>query len=299
MKGLARLAAVSAAAACAVYTILYLYRWEWHRAIVAGIFLLVAEVALATVAVLARLSALERRVTDAVTAERPPAAEPPPAVFDRVREAAPPPRPPFAWLAPDRFGVFLPILLGAGVLASAAAWAVESVARATAHPTLERRLAFRLATFAPPAGGLLGRPPAGTAITMRRPAGRWWWWVLGVLAVTGVGYGIDELSDATQSRPDVPRPGVHTVIELELHGELAGAVPTRVATSLWHSCIGSLRQHIPEPAVTELGGSRLQLVVGVDLGVHTVRKLHGCLEDAALDRVQAAVVTFRTDPGPR
>lgn len=298
MKALARVAAVSAAAACAVYTLLYLYRWEWHRAIVAGLFLLVAEVALATAALIQRLGAVERRLTDVVAAGRPSPAEPSPAVVERIREAAPAPRPPFAWLAPDRVGVFLPILLGAGVLASAAAWAVESLARATAGPALERRLAFRLTAFALPAGGLLGPPPAGPAVTARRPLARWWWWVGGVVAVALLAAGIDELSDATQSRADVPRPGVQTVIELELHGELAGELPTRVATSLWHSCVGSLRQHMPDPAVTDLGRGRLQLVVPVDVGAHTVRKLHGCLEDAALDRVQAAVITFVTDLPP-
>ncbi len=296
MKGLARVAVVSAAAACAVYTLLYLYRWEWHRAIVAGLFLLVAEVALAAAAVIQRLGALERRLTDVVASGRPPVAEPSPALVERIQEAAPAPRPPFAWLTPDGVGVFLPILLGAGVLASAVAWAVESLARATAGPALERRLAFRLAVFDLPAGGLLGPAPGGAAPTVRRPLVRWWWWVAGVLAVALLAAGIDELSDATQSRADVTRPGVRTVVELELHGELAGAVPTRVATSLWHSCVGSLRERIPDPAVTDLGGGRLQLVVPVDVGLHTVRKLHGCLEDAALDRVQAAVITFVTDP---
>lgn len=295
MKGLARLAAISAAGACAAYTIVYLYRWEWHRAIVAGLFLLVAEVALATLAVLQRLGTVERRLTEVAAGGRSPGCEPSPAVLERVREAAPAPRPPFAWLAADRLGVFLPILLGAGVLASAAAWAVESLARATARPALERRLAVRLAAFALPAGGLLGPAPSGPSVTMRRTLVPWWWWALGVLTVAGLAFGIDELSDATQSRADVPRPGVQTVIELELHGELAGAVPTRVANSLWHSCVGSLRRQLPEPAVTGLGGSRLQLVVPVDVGAHTIRKLHGCLEDAGLDRVQAAVVTVRTD----
>jgi hypothetical protein len=299
MKGLARLAAVSAAAACAVYTLLYLYRWEWHRAIVAGLFLVVAEVALATAAVLQRLGALERRLTETVAAGRGSAAEPSPAVFERVREAAPAPRPPFAWLAPDRvsdrFGVFLPILLGAGVLASAAAWAVESLARATAGPALERRLAFRLAAFDLPAGGLLGPSPASPATRVRRPVVPWWWWALGVVAVASLAAGIDELSDATQSRRDVPRPNGRTVIEIELFGALDGEVPTRVATSLWHSCAGTLQRRIPDPAVTDLGGARMQLVVPVDVGVHTIRKLHGCLEDAALDRVQAAVVSLRID----
>ncbi len=298
MKGLVRLAVASAAAACAAYTIVYLYRWEWHRAIVAGLFLAVAEVALATAAVLQRLGALERRLTEAMAGDRispagSPATEPSPEVLARVRESAPAPRPPFAWLAPDRLGVFLPILLGAGVLASAAAWVVESLARATARPALERRLAWRLTALALPAGGLLGLPESSTR-AVPRPLTRWVW-ALTVLAVALLAYGVDELSDATQSRADVPRAGVTTVVEIDLRGELAGAVPTRVARSLWHACTGSLDQRLPEPAVTDLGASRMQLVVPADLGEHTVRKLHGCLEDAALDRVQAAVVTFRTD----
>ncbi|MGH8992819.1 MAG: hypothetical protein ACRDZ7_15025, partial [Acidimicrobiia bacterium] len=149
-----------------------------------------------------------------------------------------------------------------------------------------------------PAGGLLGPVPAAGPETVRRPRARWWWWPAGVLAVALSAYGIDELSDATQSRPDVTRAGVQTVVELDLRGELAGAAPTGVATSLWHTCVGSLRERYPEPAVTDLGGSRMHLVVPAHIGEHTVRKLHGCLEDAALDRVQAAVVSFRADPTP-
>jgi hypothetical protein len=170
---------------------------------------------------------------------------------------------------------------------------VESLARATARPTLERRLAWRLTALALPGGGLLGLPEASTR-AVPRPLTRWVW-ALAVLAVAVAAYGVDELSDATQFRADVPRAGVTTIVEIDLRGELAGAVPTRVARSLWHACTGSLQQRLPEPAVTDLGASRMQLVVPADLGVHTVRKLHGCLEDAALDRVQAAVITFRTD----
>ena len=50
------------------YVFVYLYRWEWHRAIVAGLFLVVAEVALATTVLLRRLAALDRRLTEVVEA---------------------------------------------------------------------------------------------------------------------------------------------------------------------------------------------------------------------------------------
>jgi hypothetical protein len=214
----------------------------------------------------------------------------------RLRESAPPPRPVFAWLAPDRTGVFLPILLGAGVLASALAWVVEGLARATARPVLEERLASRLGALALPAGGLLG--PASIAVA-RPPArrlprsGRLG---LAVLAAVGLGWGIDALADATQTRPQAERAGVRTVVELQLHGELANAVPDRVVTSLWHTCAGTLSGTIPAPALTDLGQARFRLEVPVDLGTYTARKVRGCLEDAALDRVQAGVVSFEAVP---
>ena len=287
----------ASAAASAAYTIVYLYRWEWHRALVAAVFLVAAEVALATVAVLRRLSVLEQRLEIVIAAPPPiPAMD----VLQRVREAAPPPRPVFAWLGPDRTNVFLPILLGAGVLASAAAWVVETVARATARPVLERRLATRLGGLALPAGGLL-RPAPGpavvTASTHRVPPALWRA-ILTVLVVCGLGVGIDALADATQTRPHHPRTGVRTVIELQLHGQLAADIPERVVTSLWQSCTGTLRSDLPDPVITELDGSGYRLEFAADLGVSTSRRIHGCLEDAALDRVQAGVVRLGRAPAP-
>lgn len=304
MKHLVRVVIVGSAAASAGYTFVYLYRWEWHRAIVAALFLVVAEVAIAAAAILRRLAALDGRLaamgspSPAVAAGREPAGPAvPPLVLHRVREAAPPPRPVFAWLAPDRTGVFLPILLGAGVLASALAWVVEGLARATARPVLEHRLATRLGTLALPAGGLLGpEPPAATRPPARRLT-RPWRAGLGVVAVVGLGWGVDELADATQTRPQPARAGVRTVVELQLYGEVARAAPERVLTSLWHSCAGTLRRTAVPPAITALGGSRFLIEVPVDFGESTARRVHGCLEDAALDRVQAGVVSFQAVPG--
>lgn len=115
MRRLGLAAAAASATATAAYTIVYLYRWEWHRALMAAVFLVVAEVALAAVAILRRLSALDQRL-DTLAAPTP--APETVDVLHRVRESAPPPRPVFAWLSPQGTNVFLPILLGAGVLAS-------------------------------------------------------------------------------------------------------------------------------------------------------------------------------------
>jgi hypothetical protein len=297
MSRLARAVAVLVAVTCGAYTLVYLYRWEWHRAILAGVFLVVAEVALATAVLLRRLAVLDRRLTEVVEAgARPPGQQS--EILVHLRDAAPEPRPPFAWLEPDRLGVFLPILLGAGVLAAAAAWVVEALARKTARPALERRLATRLEVFALPAGGLLDPGAAEPIRRGRRPSA--WPVRLGLmtLATFGGAVGIDELADATQTRPDAVRAGVHTVVELQLHGELAQADPARTAAFLWHTCGGALRRDLPDPVVTELGGTRVQLALPVDIGTHALRRLHGCLEDASLDRVQAGVtVRLVSAPG--
>ena len=294
MRRLGLAVAVASAAATAVYTIVYLYRWEWHRALVAAVFLVVAEVALATVAILRRLSTLDQRLDTLSAAPHQPEAI---NVLHRVRESAPPPRPVFAWLSPQGTNVFLPILLGAGVLASAAAWVVETLARATARPVLERRLANRLDALALPVGGLLHPAPAMATTPSRRAPRALRRAGLALVVACGFAVGIAELADATQSRPHRARTGVRTVVDLELHGQLAAAIPERVVTSLWQSCAGTLRRNLPDPVVTQLDGFHFRLEVLADLGVSTSRRIHGCLEDAALDQVQAGVVMLTSAPG--
>lgn len=139
-----------------VYLFVYLYRWEWNRALMAGVFLLAAQMVLSTTAILNRLRALE----NARAAE---VAPPPPRVLARLRDAAPPPRDHFAWMQPgtDRMGVFVPILMGAGFVLSGLAWLVERLARRTAGPALERGLATRLSIFSLPDEGLVPAPGAG------------------------------------------------------------------------------------------------------------------------------------------
>ena len=129
-----------------LYFFVYLWRWEWNRALIAGVLFVATEVAMATVVVVNHISSLRDRLA-AVD----------PAVLARIRESAPPPRDHFEWLSPKsgRMGVFVPVLIGMGVVASGLAWLVERLARATAGPALERGLAARLSPLAWPAGGLV------------------------------------------------------------------------------------------------------------------------------------------------
>lgn len=148
-----RMATALAAATLAgsgTYLFVYLYRWEWNRAIIAGVFFLAAQMALSTAAVLGRLRAVE-------TAQRQRPDAPSPRVLGHIREAAAPPRDHFAWLRPqsERLGVFVPILMGAGFVLSGLAWLVERIARSTAAPRLEHGLAVGLGALALPPDHLL------------------------------------------------------------------------------------------------------------------------------------------------
>ena len=152
-------------AGAGAYVFIYLARWEWNRALLAGIFFLAAEVAMAAAILLERMRRMERRLGTAGREDTPPPA------LARIRETAPPPSDPFAWLRPrsDQLGVFVPILMGVGVVASGLAWLVERLARATAGPALERGLAEQLRVLAWPTRPL-GEPDVDVRSLLAGPA---------------------------------------------------------------------------------------------------------------------------------
>jgi len=133
-------------AASGAYVLVYLQRWEWNRALIAGIFMLASEMVLVTVVLASRIKAVERTITERDRAGQRDR------VLRRLQEAPPAPRDHFAWLRPTSTGtnVFVPVLMGAGLVLSALAWLVERVARATAGPALERGLAARLTPLSVP-----------------------------------------------------------------------------------------------------------------------------------------------------
>jgi hypothetical protein len=136
-------------AASGAYTFVYLYRWEWNRALMSAAIFVAAEVAVMGSVLAERLKAISRRLDaqdDDARRRR----------VDRIRETAPPARVGFDWLArPQHMNVFVPVLMGAGVLMSGLAWVVERLARATVRPTAERGLAAQLDGLALPAAGFV------------------------------------------------------------------------------------------------------------------------------------------------
>src|SRR5262245_95764 len=88
-RRLALLALLVVMTASGWYVFVYLYRWEWNRALVSGVLFIAAEIALLGAVVLDRMSKLGRRVDgiDRAAAED--------RVLRRLQETAPGPTKPF------------------------------------------------------------------------------------------------------------------------------------------------------------------------------------------------------------
>jgi hypothetical protein len=155
------------------YVFVYLYRWEWNRTLTAGLFFLAAEIGLAAAIVVERIRKLEQRLDARLDAGDPAHAQ----VRARLAESTPPPRDHFAWLrsSTQRTSVFIPVLMGAGMILSALAWLVERVARATAGRAGEVKLARRLLPITLPTEPIVADDDNGTgsglALLMRPTEG--------------------------------------------------------------------------------------------------------------------------------
>jgi hypothetical protein len=149
-------ATIAVMVASGAYVFVYLYRWEWNRALISAAIFVAAEVGLVATLLFERLARVDRRMQALTSRERP---IPDERIRSRLQEHVPEPANPFAWLTRSQTNVFVPVLLGAGVVLSGLAWLVDRIARATAGPVVESGLVRRSA-LQPPAGGLLGGRPA-------------------------------------------------------------------------------------------------------------------------------------------
>lgn len=134
------------------YIFVYLYRWEWHRALFVTMVFAIAEIALATALILRQL----KRRSPSQPASTAATGVPDPLVLQRLRQS-PTPRDHFAWLRRDlsQLNVFVTILLGGGAVLSGGAWLLDRLAHRTAGASLDNSLARKLGALGFPENGLL------------------------------------------------------------------------------------------------------------------------------------------------
>jgi hypothetical protein len=291
----ARLLMLFVAAVSGTYLVVYLYRWEWNRALISGLFFLAAEVAYVGSSLRGEIRVLRARVeaieTTAGQRRRGPSGVP-----------ATRPARPFAWLretASGQTNVFVPVLLGAGVILSALAFVVERVAGMAARSPADHATARRLVALEPPPNGLLGPvpepcPPASDS--PQRHTRRFGVRLIAVVVVAlSLGAAIDMVADATQSRPSPRLLGASTVVELAID-ERRPRPAINAAEALAVACHGTLDADSEFTDIVTVRGDRVELEVTPALSELRRRRLFGCLQDATLDLVQAHVVGWSTKP---
>lgn len=153
------------------YVLIYLYRWEWHRALICAAFFLAAEIAVSVAVLLRRLDRIERRLAGEKAHTMAEGRDPRVLAHIQHNRVS---REPFAWLRrqANSTNVFIPILLGSGALLSGVAWLVERTAGGAARGHLDGRLARELAAIEFPAGDLV--PGQGEALVGRYPDDTGW-----------------------------------------------------------------------------------------------------------------------------
>jgi hypothetical protein len=278
-----------------VYVVIDLARWEWNRAIISALVFLSSLVVLVAMMLFRQLHRLEIRMgtlehqrrTDVLVTD----------VLGTLRAtniAGAQQR--FRWLdqPPDRLSVFVPVLLGAGVVLSFVAYLIERIGGAFAASALDPRTARDLALDLPLGTGVVESDgERAVRESARRPAARAIALVVTMVLAVVLVQGLREL---TQSRPDeLTAPGATTII-VDI-GQRRQIRPLDVvAADLWSSCRSRLPGPVELVAITPTVGERVRLDLDRALG-HTGRaRVVGCLEDYTLDLVQADVVSIDAAP---
>ncbi|HEU5157210.1 MAG TPA: hypothetical protein VFU43_09445 [Streptosporangiaceae bacterium] len=283
-RSVGRLSLLAALAGSGAYTIVYIYRWEWQRALIAAVMFLAALLIALTLVILDRLSRLERRLEGigagnlAGTAygRSPASLGGNPLDHD------------FPWLhvadAKAETHVFIPILLSAGLLMSLVAALVE-----------------RTAAFAGVGPPRTAAPASltGTANRREKFRVRARTIVLAVAVGMAVGASVHLLRGALMFTPEPQVPGSRVmVIDVSTRGDpvTPPAEPVAVMAAF---CRTTTHSHIAIDRVETLSPRRARLVVSPLLRPIAQRRYEGCLQDARLDYQLLDVVEVRSFPAAR
>jgi len=291
-RAFARALAGIVLAVSGVYVIVDLARWEWNRAMMSGLVFVAALLVTVAMVVMRHLRAVEERLAELLD-DRPVTRPVRDAlrVGDGDRAARH-----FAWLrsSSDRLGVFVPVLLGAGVIVSFLTYVIEHVASAVARGTVDRTTERSLITELPLGGGIRRSvEPSGGG----RPHGPLALIAVGLAAAVLVTMTILALRDLTQTRlEDLTRPGSSSiVIGVEQRRTEDPAVD--IVAGLWSACRSRLPGGIRVSRIIPTGPDEAMLVIDRALGRSGRLRIVGCIEDLTLDLVRADVVAFEASPG--
>lgn len=251
LASVARSVLVVSLVASAWYAAVSVYWWEWQRAFFYSLLFLGCLVLLVFLVLRRRLDRLEEQVRMPSTGTDGPSGDDLPVSPSRA----------FPWLDPTRTHVFIPLLVGFGVVVSLVAMAVERVAdfvvgeRRGPHGRVRTALAFLLATL-----------------------------LVAVLVVPLVGDLVYDPAD--------PRPG-RRELEVAVQARRAELDPVGAVSAVAAFCVVQTRAPLVVDAVDEVTDDMARLTVHPRLDPDAQRRFEGCLGDFVLDRHRTWVVAVR------
>jgi hypothetical protein len=264
-----------------VYVIVDLARWEWNRATLSGLVFVAALVVVVAMVVMRELRRIEDRITGTGRVDDPlvhrALAEPSTAsVAHRFR-----------WLTtpPDRLGVFVPVLLGAGVIVSFLTYAIERLAGAVATSTVDRATVRFLRTDLPLGNGLVD----GGARPEARPLGTGALVAAGLVTVLLSVIAVGALRDLVQTRPGEITAGGASVLVVGIEQRRTADPAVVVAAGLWSACRSRLPAGITVRSIDPTGPDEATITIDRALGRTGRLRITGCLEDHTMDLVRADV----------
>ena len=272
-----------------VYVVIDLARWEWNRAIISALVMLAALIVLVAMMLFRQLHRIEQRL-DTLERRRHDA----PDVLHALRSTnSSVARRHFRWLErpQDQLGVFIPVLLGAGVLLSLAAYLVERIAGLFAAATLDQQTIRELAPDVPLGSGLIRTAERSSQPTTRRHSVN----AVVVMVTVVVSLGaVGVLRELTQTRPKEVTAAGTTSIVLDIDQRRQFRPIEVVAEDLWGSCRSRLPGVMELTAITQLNAEQVEIVFDRALGRTGRVRITGCLEDLTLDLVRADVLAIES-----
>jgi hypothetical protein len=283
-------------------TLYYLYFWEWVRAQLAATMLVATLVVGAAWLMLGRIDRLQRHLDERL--DELAGGAPAVAATPRGPAAARTPAPDLPWLDPrfapparslllpallgvaaapgPRPAVFIPVLLGTGVLVSVAAGLVERLGAAT------HREDTAPAAPAPPDSS-----PETGADTRRRPPVRFAGIaVLAVLVPAAVWWSAHDFERG------LPPGRTELTVRVESRSDRSGA-PVDTVGTVGRYCARNAIRGVRVEQVLPGGPGTAVLVVSPALDEQAARRYGGCLEDGVLFRHRLTVIRDVVRPAGR
>jgi hypothetical protein len=118
--------------------------------------------------------------------------------------------------------------------------------------------------------------------------------VAALLLVASV--GIDELADATQTRPDQRHRDRRTEIVVDVESQNYRQSLTVGASALFATCAATVSGTLVEPGILQLDAGRYRFSLTPSLGHHGKERIRGCLNDLTVERLRSSVVSMSDKP---